>query len=77
MRSHSTGPKTEPAETPALPPFPSASFDVAVALADGSTEIIPVMARGPVAAIRTAGYTMERWPSEKIAQITSLALTKR
>lgn len=64
-------------DIPVLPPFPSESFDVLVTLADDTTETIKVMARGPVSAIRTAGYTMEKWPNEKISQITGLSLTKR
>jgi hypothetical protein len=64
--------KPAPDEIPTLPPFPSTNFDVKVNLSDGTVEIIKVVARGPVAAFRTALYTAERWPTEKIALITSM-----
>lgn len=63
-----------PDEVPTLPPFPSTNFDVKVRLSDGTVEIVKVAARGPVAAFRTALYTAERWPNEKVGLVIALEL---
>ena len=63
-------------EVPLLPQFPSAPYDVVVTFYDGSIEVIKVMARGKVAAIETACYTMAKWPDNKIPNIAAVSFNE-
>ena len=68
--------KIQSSDVPLLPPFPTEAFDITVSLEDQTIEIIKVMAKGRVAAIQTALYSMSRWPEDKIMQILSLWVKK-
>ncbi len=70
-------PEILPEDIPVLPPFPTEAFNVSVTLeVDEIVEVIKVMARGRVAAIRTALYIMSSWPNDKITRIISLRVER-
>lgn len=69
-------PRVEPDDVPVLPAFASEAWDVTVIFNDDTTEIIKTLAKGQAAAIRTAGYTIERWPADKISKIIGLGVER-